>query len=125
MVSNSHLYLEEKGEWSLAKITNILSTKGLHLDIDLASKYYMLSKDISETTKTINNDIEFFGYKNPDSDEEVLKLNDILLDHLENIYLKILSFIQNQKHIIIQRYLQLFYYLQMILILKWRRKLLY
>jgi len=76
----------------LAKITNILSTKGLHLDIDLASKYYMLSKDISETTKIINNDTAFFGYKNPvewtNSDEEVLQLNEILLNHLENIHLK-------------------------------------
>ena len=75
----------------MVKITNILSTKGIHLDIELASKYYMLSKDISETSKTINNECEFFGYKNvvewTHSDKEVLKLNNILLNHLENINL--------------------------------------
>ena len=52
----------------------------------------MLFKDISETTKTINNDCEFFGYKTPiewtHKDEVILKLNEILNNHLENISLK-------------------------------------
>jgi hypothetical protein len=77
----------------LAKITNILLSKGVHLNVDLASKYYILSKDFSDTTKTITNESEFFGYKKTpvewtNIDKEVLILKEILFNHLENISLQ-------------------------------------
>ena len=34
------LFIEVKGEWSLSKITGLIHSKGIHLDVDLSSKYY-------------------------------------------------------------------------------------
>src|SRR5687767_12396533 len=56
------LFIEVKGEWSLSKITGLIHSKGIHLDVDLSSKYYLLTKEANEKKNHIE-DYNFFGYK--------------------------------------------------------------
>lgn len=42
---NPEAFYEVKGEWSLAKITDIILTKKVHLSAELSSKYYFFIKN--------------------------------------------------------------------------------
>ena len=87
---NPDKFFEVKGEWSLAKITYLLQSKGLHLDHEKASIYYSLMNETNRISKEMEENYGFFGYKkytkkyNTD-DEEVIQLNSLLTDHLKNI----------------------------------------
>jgi len=74
----------------LSKVTNIITSKGVHLDVNLSSKYYTLSKDVQNTIKEFNNDQGFFGYsKTPKkwshSNIEVIELEKLMLKHINLI----------------------------------------
>ena len=89
-MNNPFSFLEVKGEWSLSKITNIITTKNLHLDIDLSSKYYVLSKDNEQIRNVVTNENEFFGFKkNPktwsETDSEVVNIHNLLVIQLNSI----------------------------------------
>ena len=58
--SSPDLFNEVKGEWSLSKITSLIHSKGIHLDV--SSKYYLLTKESKEKCMETE-DINFFGYK--------------------------------------------------------------
>lgn len=87
---NPDKFFEVKGEWSLAKITYLLQSKGLHLDPERASIYYSLINETNRISIEIEDNYGFFGYKKykkkyNEKDEEVIQLNSILLEHLKNI----------------------------------------
>jgi len=87
---NPEAFYEVKGEWSLAKITDIILTKKVHLSAELSSKYYFLSKMATEFKQDINVEAGFFGYKKysknwNENSEEVIQLIDIIKEHIQNI----------------------------------------
>ena len=84
------LFIEVKGEWSLSKITGLIHSKGIHLDVDLSSKYYLLTKEATEKKNHIE-EYNFFGYKKyPKNwkveDEEVQSIKLIVKNHLRKIF---------------------------------------
>ena len=60
---NPDKFFEVKGEWSLAKITYLLQSKGLHLDHEKASIYYSLMNETNRISKEMEENYGFFGYK--------------------------------------------------------------
>jgi len=57
------LFIEVKGEWSLSKITGLIHSKGIHLDVDLSSKYYLLTKEATKKKIILKNTL-FLVIKN-------------------------------------------------------------
>ena len=89
-LSSPETFYEVKGEWSLARVTDIILSKNVHLDHILSSKYYLLSKTASELTQDINEASGFFGYKKypktwTENSDEVNQLRDIVSAHISSI----------------------------------------
>jgi len=88
--TSPELFNEVKGEWSLSKITGLIHSKGIHLDVDLASKYYLLSKDATEKISEVEEGSKFFGYKKytkiwKEEDEEVVSIIQLLKNLIKSI----------------------------------------
>lgn len=89
-LQSPHSFLEVKGEWSLAKVTGTILKKGVHLDVEKSSKYYCLSKVVSDETHSFSNGYTFFGYKKHIKqwnyeDPIIITLTSLLNSHLHNI----------------------------------------
>jgi hypothetical protein len=89
-VESPHCFYEVKGEWSLARVTEIILTKKVHMDIDLSTKYYVLSKEATDIINKMKYAFDFFGYKKStqtfnENSLQVTKLLPILNDQLDKI----------------------------------------
>jgi hypothetical protein len=116
-VESPHCFYEVKGEWSLARVTEIILTKKVHMDIDLSTKYYVLSKEASDIINKMKYAFDFFGYRKStqtfnENSLPVTKLLPILNDHLDKIsnnlpciYPKIKSFHYPKNSIISHEYI--------------------
>ena len=68
----------------------IITSKNIHLNINLSSEYYLLSKDTELSLNSIDGENEFFGYKKTPlkyttSDDSVIQIKNIIENHLDQI----------------------------------------